>query len=270
MAAGAAALGLTMAELVARTGASRATIAHYLSLGLLPAPVKTARNMAYYPPTCVEHVRMIRELQERRNLSLKAIKELLDAKGIAGMRRILAEAEATERSAHGWIGAGATVTREELLAASGLEGERLDALERMGLAVRLADGRYDAVSMDIALAVGRMREQGLSGEFGFDVGDLELYRRVLTDAVAAEIRLFNERVLGRASRRQSERLVRAALEGAEKVWIAVRRRVLLDFLAGLRGEGGRFEAPAASSAQVTRLRPTTAAHTEARSGRHTR
>jgi predicted DNA-binding transcriptional regulator AlpA len=40
------ATGLRMRELVAATGVAKSTILHYLNEGLLPAPVKTSRNMA--------------------------------------------------------------------------------------------------------------------------------------------------------------------------------------------------------------------------------
>jgi DNA-binding transcriptional MerR regulator len=40
---------LRMGELAEASGVSAATIKHYLREGLLPEPVKTSRNMAYYP-----------------------------------------------------------------------------------------------------------------------------------------------------------------------------------------------------------------------------
>ena len=56
-----------------------ATVRHYLREGLLPEPVKTSRNMAYYPPEFVERIRLIKQLQEERFMPLRVIKELLDA-----------------------------------------------------------------------------------------------------------------------------------------------------------------------------------------------
>ncbi len=50
------------------------TIKHYLREGLLPEPVKTSRNMAYYPPEFVDRIRLIKRLQEERFMPLKAIK----------------------------------------------------------------------------------------------------------------------------------------------------------------------------------------------------
>ena len=42
---------LKMSELAEASGVSAGTIKHYLREGLLPEPVRTSRNMAYYPPS---------------------------------------------------------------------------------------------------------------------------------------------------------------------------------------------------------------------------
>jgi len=45
---------LKMSELAQRSGVSTGTIKHYLREGLLPEPVKTSRNMSYYPEEFVD------------------------------------------------------------------------------------------------------------------------------------------------------------------------------------------------------------------------
>ena len=219
--------GLTMAELTAQTGVSRATVAHYLSVGLLPEPVKTARNMAYYDPECVERIELIRELQDKRNLSLAALKELLDERGTAGLRRIVAEIQRIERFMEGWISKPEqAASRETLLDVGGLEPDVLTALEEAGLVVRTADGEYDGVSVDLAAAVARMHKFGLE----LPTADLLRYRDGIERLVQEEIRYFNSRVVGRVSREQGFELVRLVLEATEQFMVAIRRRVLLDFL----------------------------------------
>src|SRR5919206_780902 len=69
---------LRISELAERSGVPVATIKHYLREGLLPEPVKTSRNMAYYPPEFVERIRLIKQLQEERFMPLKHIKAVLD------------------------------------------------------------------------------------------------------------------------------------------------------------------------------------------------
>ena len=69
---------LKMRELAAASGVSAGTIKHYLREGLLPEPVKTSRNMAYYPPEYVDRIRLIKRLQEDRFMPLKVIRGMLD------------------------------------------------------------------------------------------------------------------------------------------------------------------------------------------------
>ena len=68
----------TMSELAEASGVSAGTIKHYLREGLLPDPVKTSRNMAYYPPEFVERIALIKRLQEDRFMPLKAIRRVLE------------------------------------------------------------------------------------------------------------------------------------------------------------------------------------------------
>ena len=69
---------LKMKELAEASGVSAGTIKHYLREGLLPDPVRTSRNMAYYPPEFVERIKLIKQLQEERFMPLKVIKSMLD------------------------------------------------------------------------------------------------------------------------------------------------------------------------------------------------
>ena len=69
---------LRMRELAEASGVPAPTIKHYLREGLLPEPVKTSRNMAYYPPEFIERIKLIKRLQEERFMPLKAIKNVLD------------------------------------------------------------------------------------------------------------------------------------------------------------------------------------------------
>jgi len=69
---------LRMGQLAEASGVPAATIKHYLREGLLPEPVKTSRNMAYYPPEFVDRIRLIKQLQEERFMPLRVIRSMLD------------------------------------------------------------------------------------------------------------------------------------------------------------------------------------------------
>ena len=68
---------LKISELAERADVPVATVRHYLREGLLPEPVKTSKNMAYYPPEFVERIRLIKRLQEERFMPLRVIREVL-------------------------------------------------------------------------------------------------------------------------------------------------------------------------------------------------
>ena len=58
---------LKMSELAERSGVSAGTIRHYLREGLLDTGegiTRTSRNMAYYPPSFIARIELIKRLQE--------------------------------------------------------------------------------------------------------------------------------------------------------------------------------------------------------------
>ncbi len=69
--------GLRMKELAGATGLPKSTILHYVSQGLLPEPVRTSPNMAFYDPACVARAQYIKEIQSRYSFPLEKIKKLL-------------------------------------------------------------------------------------------------------------------------------------------------------------------------------------------------
>ena len=95
---------LKIGELAEASEVPVPTIKHYLREGLLPEPVKTSRNMAYYPPEFVDRIKLIKQLQEERFMPLKAIKSVLDedperARALVELEdRILERALGSERT----------------------------------------------------------------------------------------------------------------------------------------------------------------------------
>lgn len=229
-----------MARLVEETGLSRATLAHYREMGLLPPLAKTARNMAYYPEETVARVRLIRDLMEKRHLTLTQIRELLNTHGEEKLRELLQETQEMERFLYDWLGEGGgrSYTREELLNGTGIEPGVLERLKEMGLVVESTPGRFDSVSYDLALAIARMRRAGLTEELGFSLDALNLYLKAMRRMVEAEIREFNRRAFGKLPRKKVRELVQEALLGSEILWVALRRRIVLRILKELSEGGG--------------------------------
>lgn len=65
-------------EVSRRTGVPVQTIRFYVTQGLLPAPVKTSRNMGWYSPLHVERLQLIQRLQRERFLPLRTIRTLVE------------------------------------------------------------------------------------------------------------------------------------------------------------------------------------------------
>ena len=62
--------GLRMKELMEATGLPKSTILYYVAQGLLPEPVRTGRNMAYYDAASVERAKLIKKVQGTYCVSL--------------------------------------------------------------------------------------------------------------------------------------------------------------------------------------------------------
>ena len=72
---------LKMKELAEATSLPATTIQHYVDQGLLPRPVKTSRNMAYYHPDFIDRIRTIKRLRDENQFSLNVIARLHERKG---------------------------------------------------------------------------------------------------------------------------------------------------------------------------------------------
>ena len=83
--------GLKMSELADASGVSAGTIKHYLREGLLPEPMRTSRNMAYYDARLAERVRVIKQLQRECFLPLEHIDAILEPAPSARIRADLDE-----------------------------------------------------------------------------------------------------------------------------------------------------------------------------------
>ena len=208
---------LRMRELAAASGVPGPTIKHYLREGLLPEPVKTSRNMAYYPPEFVERIKLIKRLQEERFMPLKAIKNVLDedpdrARAMLELGdQILDRALAGERSR-----TSATEVRKRY----GVPKEALDRLAEIELLTPNSRG-YTPSDVNIIEAIGRFRAGGYDEQIGFTVYDTLRYKAALEELVRQEVDVVMDRLAGEVP---PERVVELLEAGAQP---------LKDFIAAL-------------------------------------
>jgi DNA-binding transcriptional MerR regulator len=199
---------LRMGELAEASGVPAPTIKHYLREGLLPEPVKTSRNMAYYPPEFVDRIRLIKRLQEERFMPLKAIKTVLDedperAGAMLELEdRILDRALARERAR-----TSATEVRERY----GVPKEVLDRLEELEILSPNSRG-YSPSDIKIIEAIGRFRAGGYDEQIGFTVYDTLRYKTAVEELVREEVDIVMSRLAGEVP---PERVVEMLEAGAE-------------------------------------------------------
>src|SRR4051812_10889963 len=146
-----------MSELSERSGVSAGTIKHYLREGLLPDPVRTSRNMAYYPPDFVERIHLIKRLQEERFMPLRAIRDVLGDDTDRAQTLVELEDRILERA----IAAreGGRVSAAEVRRRYGLPAAVLERLEEIEILTPNRRG-YDEDDMKIIEAMVRFRAGG--------------------------------------------------------------------------------------------------------------
>jgi DNA-binding transcriptional MerR regulator len=199
---------LRMGELAEASGVPAPTIKHYLREGLLPEPVKTSRNMAYYPPEFVDRIKLIKRLQEERFMPLKAIKSVLDedperAGALVELEdRILDRALAGERAR-----TGAAEVRERY----GVPKEVLDRLAELEILTPNSRG-YSPSDITIIEAIGRFRAGGYDEQIGFTVYDTLRYKEALEALVHQEVDMVMNRLAGEVP---PERVVEMLEAGAQ-------------------------------------------------------
>jgi DNA-binding transcriptional MerR regulator len=157
---------LRMKEIVERTGENKSTILHYINLGLLPEPVRTSKNMAYYPESYIETLNIIRTMQSRFFLPLHAIKRVLD---------IMGPNPTIDRAVHlyemfykmEYAGSGnpdRIYNRKEFLREAGLTGGDLAFLEKLQLLIPIEKDVYNADDLAVAKNLITVKQRHISLE----------------------------------------------------------------------------------------------------------
>jgi DNA-binding transcriptional MerR regulator len=221
---------LKMKELAEASGVSAGTIKHYLREGLLPEPVRTSRNMAYYPPEFVDRIRLIKQLQEERFMPLKLIKSVLDedpdrARALVELEdRILERALQNDQS---------RVSAAELRKRCGVPQEVIDRLAELEIITPSRRG-YGPRDVEIVEAIGRFRAGGYDERIGFTVYDTIRYKRALEELVKQEVEVLMERLAGEMDADRAMELIEAGVEPLNDLIAALHQKLLVAELTSAR------------------------------------
>jgi DNA-binding transcriptional MerR regulator len=218
---------LKMAELAEQSGVSAGTIKHYLREGLLPEPVRTSRNMAYYPPEFVERIRLIKRLQEDRFMPLRLIKGVIDEDPERAHALIELEDRIIERAAAAQE--RGRVSRAEVRRRYEVPDNVLERLEDLKILSPNTRG-YDADEVKIIEAISRFRAGGYDERIGFTVYDAVRYREALQPLVEEEVGVLLERLVGEVDVDRAEEIIAAGTEPLRELIGAIHSKLLLDEL----------------------------------------
>ncbi|MCG8567031.1 MAG: MerR family transcriptional regulator [Desulfobacterales bacterium] len=169
---------LKMKQLMAATGLPKSTLLLYVNKGLLPRPLKTSPNMAYYHPDSVERIGFIRKIQALHRLPLAAIKGLLkemdQGRDIAPLLELQSQIfdSDTDRMDHA-----------AFCKASGLTPDLLDQLCELGLILPLEPDLFDGQDVEMGKILGEMADRGMAME------ELAFYPEMARTIVARELDL---------------------------------------------------------------------------------
>ena len=225
---------LKMSELAEASGVSAGTIKHYLREGLLPEPVRTSRNMAYYPPEFVERIKLIKQLQEERFMPLKLIKGVLDED--PGRVRAMVELEdrVLERAR---AGQRRRVSAAEVRRRYGVPQDVLDRLAELGVLSPSRSG-YAAADVEIVEAISRFRAGGYDERIGFTVYDTLRYKRALEELVKEEVHVLMERLAGEMEPERAAELIDGGAAPLRDLIAALHSKLLVAELERQRAARG--------------------------------
>lgn len=185
---------MKMRELEHRTGVSREVIRIMLREGLLPEPVRPARNAAEYDEAHVRGVASIRQLQQSSRMTLKEIKAALDGGGFDRLRSTTTFAHLDSLLA-GLFGLNEAppVTLDTLQLRSPDARRDAAAFQKLGMLQIFKHDGQDAVGLADARLVdiwGQIREAGFVEEIGFPPENIAFYLDAARHVAYCEVETF--------------------------------------------------------------------------------
>jgi DNA-binding transcriptional MerR regulator len=125
-------MGIKVGQIAKRSGVPISTIRFYVKEGLLPSPEKVNKKMAYYDESCVNKIKAIQHLKEKKYYPLAIIKNILRRidDDLTFEEAVMVEDTVFDSMSNGEVG---LVDRVEFLRLTGLTPEQLDEVERIGL-----------------------------------------------------------------------------------------------------------------------------------------
>lgn len=189
-----------MKSLASMAGISKETIHFYMQSGLLPKPAKSSHNMAWYDQRHLDRIVLIKELQEKHFLPLRAIKAIVNnergyvfserqQETIAGIREKLQE---KTEAVHGEVLPLADLMRDVQFSTA--EIGKLASLGWISVVGKGADAKISKPDADFVRKWGKVRDLGLTPKRGFSEKDFDMFEHCFAALVNEEVRFLVERL----------------------------------------------------------------------------
>ena len=241
---------MRMRDIVRETGLPRETIHFYLAEGLLPPPTKTGRNTALYSWEHVRRARLIKSIQEKHFLPLRAIRALLED---AEDSSLSAAQQGLIRELRVRLGPSTAVQQpqrvllRDLVKQHGFSKKEIEEYRKGG--VITVEGRGGAASVsredaELLNAFARLRAVGISPERGFMPRDFDVIQDAVSQLARREIEFFTERYASLGAD-EAARVATEAVPILNQIISILHWRKIWSFLSEVSGE---------SSAPIGRMR----------------
>ncbi len=204
-------------ELAEASGISKDTIKYYIREGLIPRPIKTHPNMAYYNDAHLNALLAVKELKGKRFLPLSVIKEVLGG----GKHELSIEETRTLTHMDGKLFQNLNeqpeikpITLKMLAARTGASVKDIKELEKHRILHPIQKGKrtyYGEDDIRVTEAFVKLRKVGLTEELGIGVDVLEIHRDMVERLVVEEARLMAQHTTGKVSMEQLVNIVEETL-----------------------------------------------------------
>lgn len=227
---------LKMKDLERATGVGREAIRYYIHAGLLPEPRRLGRNVALYDASFVEHIRLIKELQQKRFLPLRVIKAIVDGD------TALAPAEVqtlVDLDRHLFRAAGIDLRRPpvKLAAVAGRTGvpaaeiRQLAAVDAIEVTSRKGVEWLHEHDVRVVELWARVRAAGFTAALGFKPDVLRLHVDMIRWLTREELRVFTRGVTGKTDPEQFRAMAGTAIEIVNELLGVLHRNFFPRFIA---------------------------------------
>jgi DNA-binding transcriptional MerR regulator len=225
---------MRMKELTVATGVPKGTIQYYIKEGLIPKPIKTQTNMAYYSTDHINAIRLIKELQSKRYLPLSVIKKIVkQGKDGLSVDEIQTIAKLDGKLFKN-LDESLTIRKvntKQLIGRTGADLNEIKELEAMGILHPHKKGSqkyFDEDDIRIMECWKKLREIGFSKDLGFAPEDFSAYRESTAKMVEEETKIMMKRTLGKISVDEMVHMVEEGTPVLNTIIGLIRKRLILE------------------------------------------